>query len=909
MTQVTPDFSGGPAYADVAVFAQELHGSRNGTPSEAVLTFIKKGAPVKNHRLSDSTDIEHTPGSWPGDTMGWNSYMAVCRFDPDTDGRKAEQAVLIPGVWADLDIKPGKDDKPQNSEELSAIMAVLPEPTILIDSGLGNLQPYWLFPEMNGQPDACEKLLKRWHTYLNAQASHALGRTIKVDSVFDLARVLRIPGTWRWPKTADEHKAPVKLLKHGGPRYTPKELWAMSDVPEMPGEDRKTARARGERTRTSTPVKTPIGVSDEGVTEVAPDIKHPRIAAWVRAVVKDVVKVYSEIRVTGMNTGLNTAAITLGGLAGYGYTDRDEIYELLIEASIENGLLDADGNDGHNSRQQVDATFESGWNSGLEKPYDLPEWMGELKEQVTVNNPAIAAEWLRTELGQGELSGIFIKDTVLVHTPRIGEDGYVEPSPKEKAARINHGPAQVQTVDSEKVKAMVVVRYDVGKEAVDKDTNQPVWVPAFFPREAAQDAVNAALLGIGCPNVQILQGVTHTPLVRRSGSILDAPGYDMDTGLLYLPDRGLSVPEVPQTPTMADVRRAVALILKPVSEFPFVTENHRANWLGLMFTPLMRELLAPPYQMGIITAPNPGSGKGYLAGLIGIVHGMVMRGEMPREKAEMKKTIISSLISTTAPVVLFDNVRGEIYSSELEALLTAGTITDRLLGYSKDVTVTNDRLWMVTGNNAKIGGDLARRVLEVKIDPKCSDPKSRTFAIPDLMGWMEENRGEYLAAMLTVIRAWINAGKPVEVFRSDSFAQWAGALRGMLHWAKFPGTFGEVETEGLETVSEDDREWAVFLEALADCFGDSKFEAKAVVEALTAGGETWAKGQDIKIPVDALPGDLAEKWTASYTSRIGFTKSLGKWLGNRDGRFVMGLCIRKSQAGKHAATFTIERES
>jgi hypothetical protein len=895
MTKVTPDFSGGPAYADVSEFVTQMHGSRNGTPSEAVLTFIKKGLKPKQYRITDGTEIAHTAGTWPGDDLGWNSYMAVCRFDPDTTGREAKDSVLVPGVWADLDIKDAPD-KPHDKAELDAIMAVLPEPTLLIDSGLGNLQPYWLFPEMSTETDACEKLLKRWHTWLNAQASHALGRPIKVDSVFDLARVLRIPGTWRWPKTGDERKAPVRMLKSGGPRYTPKALWAMSDVPEMPGEAKTPSGAS--KTKTSREVMLTGGPV------------HPRVTAWTKKVVTNVVETYADIRVTGMNTGLNTAAITLGGLEPHGLVKRDEIYDLLIEASIENGLLGDEGKDGHNSRKQVDDTFESGWGSGLEKPYELPEWMDDLKTTVQVNNPAMAAEWLRNELGTGELSGIFIKDGILVHTPRIDEDGYVEPSPKEKAQRIDHGPAQVQTVESEKVKAMIAVRYDVGKEGVDKDTQATVWVPAFFPREAAQDAVNAALLGIGCPNVQILQGVTHTPLVRRTGTLLNEPGYDEETGLLYLPDRGLKVPAVPEAPTMAEVKKAVELILAPVTEFPFVTENHRANWLGSMFTPVMREVLAPPYQMGVITAPNPGSGKGYLAGLIGIVHGMVMRGEMPREKAEMKKTIISSLVSTTAPVVLFDNVRGEIYSSELEALLTAGTITDRLLGVSKDVTVTNDRLWMVTGNNAKIGGDLARRVLEIKIDPKCSDPKSRTFAIKDLKGWMEEHRGAYLAAMLTVVRAWINAGRPTEVYRSDDFAQWAGSLRGMLHWAGFPGTFGEVESEGLETVSEDDREWGLFLEELETVFGASKFDAKTIVDKLTGGSpDSWAKGdQGKKISTDSLPGDLAEKYMG-YSNRVGFTKSLGKWLGNRDGRFVMGLCVRKSQAGKHAATFTIEREA
>ena len=117
------------------------------------------------------------------------------------------------------------------------------------------------------------------------------------------------------------------------------------------------------------------------------------------------------------------------------------------------------------------------------------------------------------------------------------------------------------------------------------------------------------------------------------------PGYDLETGLLYLPYEGLDVVDVPDDPTDEDFKNARELILKPIAEFPFVTPDDKATWIGLAMTPALRQLFPPPYQMGIITATNPGSGKTLLTRLLTIVHGGVQRGEMPRDDAELRKSI------------------------------------------------------------------------------------------------------------------------------------------------------------------------------------------------------------------------------------------------------------------------------
>ncbi len=892
-----PEIDEGQARAFLGI----LHG-QPAEGSEYVITTIMNGN-ADNLREPSGSIADVTDQA-----LYSNVYATVNQFREDTQGRKQDDVIRVMGLAMDLDVKAEalykksgelKQDWPHDEAEMAVVLAAIEAEapmTMTVGSGSGGLHGYWLFDQASDQPEQAKELGERFRLWINRVAGAALGRPIVFDSVMNLDRVFRVPGTIRHPKPDEVcGPAPVVLLKNDGPRYRAEDLRDLSAPEETP----ETPSAEG-----------PSSLSAIVRATVAPpEVDSPRVAAWIRTVVGNIVGEYAAIRQTGMNTGLNDAAITLGGLAGYGYTNRDEIHDLLIEASKENGLLSPSGRDGHNSRSQVEATFKSGWEAGLRKPYALPEWMAEVKEPIDVSSQSRAATWLREELGRGELSGLFVRDGMIVHTPRVGEDGYRPPTEQETANRIDLGPAQVRPVDIDGIKALVENQYDIGKRSGSGDA--VTWTGALFPRASAASAVNAAQLGVGAPNLCQLTGVTHTPAMRRDGTVLDSPGFDRATGLLYLPDNGAVVPAVPEDPTDAEIKAAVEFLLKPVAQFPFVTETHRANWLGLMMTPVLRALLPPPYQFGICTATNPGSGKTLLMSLITEVHGGVMRGEMPRDKEEMRKTLMATLISTTAPVVLFDNVRGVIRSGELENLLTARTLSDRVLGQSLSVTATNDRLWLATGNNVQIGGDLARRCIMIELDPKCANPHLRTGFKLDPARWIHENRGEYLGALLTVARGWMLAGAPVEGDRSDSFANWVASIRGMLTWAGVPGSFGSSD-DGLSAVSEEDAEWAGFCEELHRVFGGEAFEAKDILAALTSktvGDPGFFQGDPeptAGIDPHTLPEDLGDKFEAvRQGSGVGFTKSVGRWLKNRDGRYADGWKITRKPIAGRAAQYIV----
>lgn len=522
------------------------------------------------------------------------------------------------------------------------------------------------------------------------------------------------------------------------------------------------------------------------------------------------------------------------------------------------------------------------------------------RKRINVSTPAVAADWLRTELGTGELSCLFRRKDLIVHTPRVGEAGYIQPTETEALRGVDHGPAQVQPVTTAQIKALVEVRYQVGKNReVEEDDGsggtrkRKRWQSELFPSAAATSAVEGGKIGEGAPNLQELRSITHTPLLRPDGSVFSIPGYDRSTGALFLPDRHLVVPPIPDRPTVGDVKAAVELLLTPIAQFPFIEQAHRANWLGYAFSPVLRPKLPPPYQAILIDATNPGSGKGFLMGMLIRLHGGTLRGAMPDSNEEMRKQITSALVDTTAPFVVFDNVTGTVRSPALEALLTTDEWTDRWLGQNRDIVVPNDRFWGFTGNNARVGGDLARRTNPISLDPGVADPQKRTGFLLHPPTWMADNRGRYLAALLTVARAWILDGAPSDITRSDDYRDWSGAIRGLLAWAGIEGRFGG-DVAGVAVDSSDDSEWGQFLAVVHDAFGDAEFDVKQLTERL---GEQALTGGMKRIDTAVLPGDLAHKYALCARSDDGdFRKSLGWWFKNRAGRFANGWRVRRTNA-------------
>lgn len=506
---------------------------------------------------------------------------------------------------------------------------------------------------------------------------------------------------------------------------------------------------------------------------------------------------------------------------------------------------------------------------------------------LTLRNAADSAEWLRQNLGAGRLSGMFARGGEVVHTARVGESGYVPPGTAD-----DDGPVQVRRMGAPQLAARVQFSYDCRAIKTNRSTGAPIEHSAMFPLEAAKRVCDAGVDML--PALRSLRGVVHVPIPRVDGSLITEPGYDESSRLLYLPLDGLDLPPVPAVPTRAQRDQARDLLQHMICDFAFKSADDEANYLGLLLTPLLREMVPPPYKMIAIGAHNQGSGKSLLADVARIIHGGVFRSELPDNAEELRKSVTSILESTTGPVVTWDNVTGRLASSVLAGLLTSPTWSDRRLGVNEMITRSNDRLWTLTANNLTLDGDMVRRTVQITIDPAVPNPEQRRdFQISNLWAWAREHRGDLVAALLTLIRAWVAAGRPRRRRTgADIYQSWIETVDGILGHAGLPGTFDGRDAQRV-TVGAGDEEWRDFLEAVHAQFGERPWTVKellGLVQDVPARpiGDTFAEAEAARhpIPLDALPAELGERITRGRIGPFIIAKSLGRWLSNREGRWA-----------------------
>ena len=107
----------------------------------------------------------------------------------------ASQIAAIPGVWADIDFGPAAKGKrrPVDAEAAYRFAVAITghPPTLVIHSGHG-LQTWWLFSEPLYVEEGTHRLVRAF-----GDAVIARGKNFgyDIDSVFDLSRIMRIPGT------------------------------------------------------------------------------------------------------------------------------------------------------------------------------------------------------------------------------------------------------------------------------------------------------------------------------------------------------------------------------------------------------------------------------------------------------------------------------------------------------------------------------------------------------------------------------------------------------------------------------------------------------------------------------------------------------------------------------------------
>ena len=116
-------------------------------------------------------------------------------------------------------------------------------------------------------------------------------------------------------------------------------------------------------------------------------------------------------------------------------------------------------------------------------------------------------------------------------------------------------------------------------------------------------------------------------------------------------------------------------------------------------------------------------------------------------------------------------------------VLTSEFMSGRILGVSKTATVGTRVLFLSSGNNVGPVKDMTRRCISIRLDPGCETPAARSFRRPDLVREVLRERGCYVSAALTIVRAWIVAGRPMTTCKSlAGYGDWSDLCRQPLLW-------------------------------------------------------------------------------------------------------------------------------
>lgn len=296
----------------------------------------------------------------------------------------------------------------------------------------------------------------------------------------------------------------------------------------------------------------------------------------------------------------------------------------------------------------------------------------------------------------------------------------------------------------------------------------------------------------------LLHRVTYAPIFLHSGQLLTQAGFHQESGIYYFPT--FDTKELPEDVTKDQVDAAVKWLDEEIlTDFPFAAREDRAdraNTLGLMLLPFVREMIPGPTPLHMIEASTPGSGKGLLAAVAlfpALGEAGVANVTQPEDDAEWAKLITTHLVAGKG-AILVDNVNDRLDRGDFCSALTARYWDNRKLGGNESANVRIRCVWLATANNPEVSDELARRVVRIRLEPHTETPEARDgFRHENLMSYVKENRADYVRNLLIVAKYWVQQGMPNGKRKHGTYEDWVAVIGGILETAGVAGFMGNYE--------------------------------------------------------------------------------------------------------------------
>jgi hypothetical protein len=419
----------------------------------------------------------------------------------------------------------------------------------------------------------------------------------------------------------------------------------------------------------------------------------------------------------------------------------------------------------------VDSAFEKFGNENRKRKYNIAVVVGENMEVVEALRPALAD---LQELDVYVYGGHLVEPYLSKRNGRRDKDG--KPTTTHVLALAS------LTYQTFKNRIQAVAQFTARKLKKGKWDEQRVEVP---------DGAAQELYGMPSrwESLQTIERITETPLLIGK-ELISTPGFHSG---VWINAPTIELPEL----TKDNARAALKRIETWLEEFPLDEANRTAAVALLMLSAMRASLdIAPGF---VISKPSYGSGASTLTDLTSIVHsGRRAPVLSMTANEEENRKIIEGELHSGASFLNLDNLpEGVPFESALLGQVCSeqsGKV--RIMGKNnQQPEVPFGRMVILNGNNVTGGRDLARRTLNVRLDPKMSNPEDRKFKRTSLLDDAIRERESILTDLFTIAAAYVACGARAKVKPLATYDEFRERIAAPLVWLGRPDVVETVSTK------------------------------------------------------------------------------------------------------------------